>query len=271
MTTGAKRLPMTLPRLRKMAGSGEKIACLTAYDATFAHWLDAAGVDVVLVGDSLGNVVQGHATTVPVTVDDIAYHSQCVARGLAHALLVADLPFLSYTTTEQAIANAARVMQVGGAHMVKLEGGENIAPTVARMTRLGIPVCAHLGLLPQSIYKLGSYRVQGRDPSSAEKLVQDAEALVQAGADLLVLECVPADLAARLSGELPIPVVGIGAGAATHGQILVLTDVLGITPRGGPRFARDFMPEGDGTIAGAIVAYVRAVKAGLFPNQNEVP
>jgi len=268
MTSSSNRPTMSLARLRKQAHTGEKIACLTAYDAAFAAQLDAAGIELVLVGDSLGMVVQGHRNTVPVNMDDMVYHTRCVARGLHHALLAADLPFMSYTTPEQALHNAARLMQEGGASIIKLEGGARQLKTVERLTEQNVPVCAHLGLQPQAIHKLGGYRVQGRDSASAARLEKDAKALAEAGADLLVLECVPTDLAALITANLDIPVIGIGAGAATHGQILVLYDMLGITPGGGPRFARDFMPTA-GSIPAALTAYVQAVKQGTFPNADE--
>ncbi len=269
MTTVSQPKTVTLGRLRQMAQDGEKIACLTAYEAGFARVLDASGIDLVLVGDSLGMVVQGHRTTIPVTMDDMVYHCACVARGLKRAFLVADLPFMSYPTPALALANAARLLQAGGARMVKLEGGAAQAEIVQALVGQGIPVCAHLGLQPQSIHKLGGYRVQGKDADSASRLQADAETLAAAGADLLVLECIPATLASAISTQLAIPTIGIGAGPNTHGQILVLHDLLGITPGGGPRFARNFMQAGDGGIAGAVVAYVDAVKQGRFPSPDE--
>lgn len=256
--------PVTIATLRKMKQAGEKIACLTAYDASFAAVLEAAGVDVLLVGDSLGNVMQGHDSTLPVTIDDMVYHTRCVARARKRALLVADMPFMSYALPAQGMANAARLMQEGGAHMVKLEGGAVIAETVQQLTARGIPVCAHLGLTPQSVHKLGGYRVQGRAEAAAQALQADARALQEAGADLLVLECVPADLGAAITKALEIPVIGIGAGPQCDGQVLVLHDMLGITPGKRPKFSRDFM-QGSGSVQGAVEAYVRAVKSGAFP------
>ncbi|HDP89787.1 MAG TPA: 3-methyl-2-oxobutanoate hydroxymethyltransferase [Thioalkalivibrio sp.] len=255
----------TVTRLQKLKAEGEKIACLTAYDASFARALDAAGVDVILVGDSLGMVVQGHDTTVPVTVEDVLYHTRCVARGCERALLMADMPFMSYPTPERALDNAARFLQEGGAQMVKLEGGAAQEATVRLLALNGIPVCAHLGLKPQSIHKLGAYRVQGREAAAADAMVRDALALAEAGADLLLLECVPSALADRIRDAVTIPVIGIGAGAGCDGQILVLHDVLGLTGAGDmPRFAKDFLAGNDG-IEAAVRDYVEQVKAGRFP------
>ena len=256
---------ITVSELRRMKAAGEKIACLTAYDAGFGRVLDQAGVDIILVGDSLGMVVQGHETTVPVTVDDVLYHTQCVARSCERALLMADMPFMSYPTPERALDNAARFLQEGGAQMVKLEGSAKQQATVERLAENGIPVCAHLGLKPQSIHKLGAYRVQGREAEAAEAMLQDARALANAGADLLLLECVPSTLAARIHEAVSIPVIGIGAGAACDGQILVLHDVLGVTDAVQmPRFAKNFLA-GDSSIGAAIRTYVSAVKQGQFP------
>lgn len=249
-----------------MKESRERIACLTAYDSSFSGVLDRAGVDLILVGDSLGMVVQGHDTTVPVTVDDIVYHTRCVARGAKRPFLLADLPFMSYTSTEQALANAARCMQEGHAHGVKLEGGARQIETVTRLAENGIPTCAHLGLTPQSVHKLGGYRVQGRDEASAEAMLRDAIALAEAGADLLLLECVPAALASEITANVVIPVIGIGAGAGCDGQILVLPDVLGITPHM-PRFAKNFL-QGHDSIQSGIEAYVEEVKSGVFPTAD---
>lgn len=258
----------TLSTLRKMKQAGEKFAVLTAYDASFARILDAAGVEVVLVGDSLGMVVQGQATTVPVTMDEMVYHTRAVSRGVARALVMADLPFMSYATQEQALANAARLMQEGGAHCIKLEGGAPLVETVEVLASRGVPVCAHLGLSPQAVHKLGGYRVQGRTAVSAEAMLLDARAMEAAGADLLLLECVPRTLAAEISAAVEIPVIGIGAGPDTDAQVLVLYDVLGISPGQAPRFARDFM-QGAGSVSAAVAAYVAAVKAGEFPAAAE--
>ena len=255
--------PVTLTTLREMKQRGEKVACLTAYDASFAAVLDGAGVDLIMVGDSLGMVVQGHDSTLPVMLADMIYHTRCVRRGSQRAFIVTDLPFMSYASSAQALGNAARLMQEGGAHMVKLEGGAWLADTVHELTQRGIPVCAHLGLLPQSVHQLGGYRVQGRDDSSARTLLSDARALEQAGAGLLVLECVPAALAQQITQALKLPVIGIGAGAHCDGQVLVLHDVLGLTPKP-PKFSQNFL-HGAADIHDAVHTYIRAVKAGKFP------
>jgi 3-methyl-2-oxobutanoate hydroxymethyltransferase len=267
----AELKPMTLHRLRAMHTAGEKIAMLTCYDAAFARLLDAAGVDVLLVGDSLGMVLQGHDSTVPVSLDEMAYHTQCVARGNTHAWVVGDLPFGSYhASADQALRSAARLMQ-SGAHMVKLEGGGWTAETVRFLVERGIPVCAHLGLTPQSVHALGGYRVQGRDEQVAQTLRQHAHELAAAGAAMLVLELMPSALAGEITASLPIPVIGIGAGAACSGQVLVLHDMLGITRGKLPRFVRDFMSD-EGAAAGGIEAavrrYVAAVKDGSFPVES---
>ncbi len=261
--------PISVATLAAMKTRGERITCLTCYDASFARLLDAAGLDVLLVGDSLGMVLQGHTTTVPVTVDQMVYHCACVARGRTHALLIADLPFLACATPEWALTNAGRLMQEGGAQVVKLEGGASVVETVRRLTEQGVPVCAHLGLLPQSVNRIGGYRFQGRDPESAQRIRQDALALQEAGASLLVLECVPAALAEAISRALIIPVIGIGAGAGCDGQVLVLHDMLGLNSRP-PRFSRDFL-KGQGAVPEALAAYVTAVRAGSFPGTEETP
>jgi 3-methyl-2-oxobutanoate hydroxymethyltransferase len=255
--------PVTLTTLREMKPRGEKIACLTAYDASHAAVLDSAGVDLIMVGDSLGMVIQGHDSTLPVTLADVIYHTRCVRRGSRRAFVVADLPFMSYASSAQALGNAARLMQEGGAQMVKLEGGAWLADTVSALTQRGMPVCAHLGLLPQSVHQLGGYRVQGRDAGSAQTLLADARTLEQAGAGLLVLECVPGALAQQVAQALTIPVIGIGAGADCDGQVLVLYDVLGLSAKP-PRFAKNFLA-GVADIPAAVAAYVSAVKAGEFP------
>jgi 3-methyl-2-oxobutanoate hydroxymethyltransferase len=260
-------MSVTVTTLRKMKQENRKFACLTAYDASFAQLLDEAGVEVLLVGDSLGMVVQGQPTTLPVTVDEMVYHTASVCRGNQDALLVSDMPFMSYATPEQALASAARLMKEGGAQMIKLEGGAVMLETVRHLTSHAVPVCAHLGLLPQSVHKLGGYRVQGRDQKSAEEIMEDARALEQAGADMLVLECVPRDLASRITASLDIPVIGIGAGPDCDGQVLVLYDMLGITPGKRPSFSRDFLAD-NGSVAGAIKAFVDAVRDGSFPAEE---
>lgn len=260
--------PVNVAELRAMRARGEKIACLTCYDASFALIEDAAGVDLVLVGDSLGMVIQGRGTTTAVTVDDIAYHSRCVAPHLQRAFLVADLPFLSYATLERALDASQRLMQEGGAKMVKLEGGREQAAIVEYLAVRGVPVCAHLGLQPQFIHKMGAFKVQGREAAQAEAMRHDARVLAEAGADLLLLECIPSALAAELTAESPVPVIGIGAGPATDGQILVLHDILELSPtvRLGrtPRFVKRYLTEGR-DIEQAIRAYVMDVKSGAYP------
>jgi 3-methyl-2-oxobutanoate hydroxymethyltransferase len=247
-----------------MKQDGARIACLTAYDYSFASLLDRAGVDLVMVGDSLGMVMQGHVTTLPVTLEQMSYHCGCVARGVSHALIVGDLPFGSYQESPaQALASAVKLMQAG-AQVVKLEGGAPVVETVRFLTAHGIPVCAHLGFTPQSVHQFGGYRVQGRENAAAQQLVHDALALEAAGASLLVLEMVPAALAARVTGELGIPVIGIGAGADCDGQVLVLHDMLGLYPRPSPKFVRNFM-QGADSAESAVRAYVAAVKDKTFP------
>jgi 3-methyl-2-oxobutanoate hydroxymethyltransferase len=261
------RKPVTLQRLRAMHGAGEKIAMLTCYDSSFARVLDGAGVDVLLVGDSLGMVLQGHDGTVPVSLDEMAYHTACVVRGTRHAWIVGDLPFASYhESPAQALRSAAALMRAG-AHMVKLEGGGWTTETVRFLVERGIPVCAHLGLTPQSVHALGGWRVQGRDAAGAATLRRHARELAEAGAAMLVLELVPAALARELSAELPMPVIGIGAGAGCSGQVLVLHDLLGLTPVPRPRFVRDFL-EGQGSVEAAVRRYVAAVKDGSFPDDT---
>ena len=255
---------VTTATLMQMKQKGEKIAVLTSYDASFTALLEDAGVEVILVGDSLGMVIQGQESTLPVDVEDMVYHTQCVARGRRNALLIADMPFMSYSSADQALSTAGRLMKDGGAHMVKLEGGATQLETVRQLTANGIPICAHLGLLPQSVHKLGGYRVQGRDEDSARIMKEDALALELAGAQMLVLECVPRALAKEISEALAIPVIGIGAGPDCDGQVLVLYDMLGITPRYAPRFSKNFLLETQ-TVAEAIAAYVKAVKDGTFP------
>ncbi len=266
--TTTPRKPVTLHRLRAMREAGEKVSMLTAYDAASASLLDAAGVDCLLVGDSLGMVMQGHASTLPVTLEHVAYHTACVARGNRSAWLIADLPFGSYQgSVEQAVASSVALMQAG-AQMIKLEGGGWTAPVVAALVARGIPVCAHLGLTPQSVHALGGYRIQGRDAQAADTLRQHAAELGAAGAAMLVLELVPSDLAAQISADYPGMTIGIGAGARTHGQVLVLHDMLDITAGPKPRFVRNFML-GASSIADAIRGYVREVKAGRFPDEAQ--
>lgn len=265
MTT-ERRAPVTLSHLQDMKRKGEKFSCLTAYDAAFGRVVDEAGVDVILVGDSLGMVIQGHSTTVPVTMDDMVYHSQAVAKGNETALLMVDMPFMACPTVELALINATRLMQEGGAQIVKLEGSGVQLEIVTELARRSIPVCAHLGLQPQSIHKMGGYRVQGREADAASAMLNAAIALEQAGADILLLECVPQGLAAQITQAVMIPVIGIGAGAETDAQVLVLQDILGITPGKPPRFSKNFMAETH-SIQAAIARYVLDVRSGSFPDQ----
>jgi 3-methyl-2-oxobutanoate hydroxymethyltransferase len=259
------RKPLTLHRLREMHAAGEKIAMLTCYDAAFAQLLDAAGVDCLLVGDSLGMVLQGRQSTVPVTLAHVAYHTECVARGNRTAWIVADLPFGSYhESKEQALRSATALMQAG-AHMIKLEGGGWTADTVRFVVERGIPVCAHLGLTPQSVHALGGYRIQGRGEEAAATLKTHARELADAGAAMLVLELLPSALGKEIAATLPIPVIGIGAGAGCSGQVLVLHDMLGLTSGKLPRFVRNFM-EGSADVPDAVRRYVGEVKRGAFPD-----
>lgn len=261
---GMAQPPVNVATLRDMKAQGEPIACLTAYDASYAVLVDAAGTDLVLVGDSLGMVIQGHDTTVPVTVDDVVYHSRAVARGLRRAFLVADMPFMSYANPEQALENSVRMMQEGGAMMIKLEGGEGQVEIVEHLARHDIPVCAHLGLRPQSVHKIGGFRVQGRDAGKAEAMIRAAGRLQDAGADIVLLECVPNELGKKIRDSLEVPVIGIGAGPDVDGQILVLYDILDITQGRTPRFVRNFQAEHTSPLE-AIQAYVKAVKDHSYP------
>lgn len=256
--------PVNVATLRKKKAEGEPIACLTAYDASYAALVDAAGTDLVLIGDSLGMVIQGHDTTVPVTVDDIIYHSRNVARGLRRAFLVADMPFMSYTEPGQALDNAVRLMQDGGAMMIKLEGGDGQIEIVEHLARHDIPVCAHLGLKPQSVHKIGGFRVQGREPDKAEEMLASAKRLQNAGADVVLLECVPNEVGQVITKALEVPVIGIGAGPHVDGQILVLYDILDITQGRTPRFVRNFQA-GCTSPLQALTAYVGAVKDRSYP------
>ncbi len=255
---------VTIRDLQNKKSAGEKIVCLTAYDASFAQLLDRAGVDVVLVGDSLGMVIQGYETTLPVEMSTMVYHTRNVASGLQRSLLMADMPFLSFTSVNQALKNAGLLMQQGGAKMVKLEGGGEQVEIVHALASQGVPVCAHLGLQPQRVHKIGGYRVQGRDQEMASQMLNDALALQQAGADLILLECVPQVLGAEITYQLSIPVIGIGAGSHCDGQILVLYDILDISFGLRPKFSKNFMQQA-GSIEQAVKAYVDAVKSGDFP------
>lgn len=258
------RPPVNVATLRRMKEQGEKIASITCYDASFAALTDEAGVDVVLVGDSLGMVIQGHDTTVPVTLNDIVYHCKAVAKGLFRPFLMADMPFMTYTTPNEALQNAVRLMQEGGAKMVKLEGGASQVEIVEFLASHDIAVCAHLGLRPQSVHKTGGFRVQGREEAAAEQMKRDARLLQDAGADVVLLECIPSHLGAEITKELHVPVIGIGAGPDTDGQILVLYDVLDITPGRKPRFVKNYMAGHDSPLA-ALKSYVAGVKSREYP------
>jgi 3-methyl-2-oxobutanoate hydroxymethyltransferase len=261
----SNRKPITLHRIRELHAAGEKIAMLTCYDAAFARVLDEAGADSLLVGDSLGNVLQGRSTTLGVSIEEMAYHTGCVARGNRTAWIIADLPFGSYQeSAEVAMRNAALLMEQG-AHMVKLEGGGWTAPIVRFLVDRGVPICAHLGFTPQSVHALGGYRVQGRGAAAAEVLRRHAQEMAEAGAAMLVLEMVPAALARELTKTLPIPTIGIGAGAGCSGQVLVLYDMLGLTGGEPLRFVRNFL-DGSAGIGAAAQKYVADVKAGRFPD-----
>lgn len=256
--------PTTLSHLRQWKQEQKKFATITAYDASFARLFYQQGIRVMLVGDSLGMTVQGQDSTLPVTLDDMVYHTRCVRSGAPHCLLLSDLPFMSYATPEQACQQAAALMRAG-ANMVKLEGGSWLAPTVRMLTERAVPVCGHLGLTPQSVNIFGGYKVQGRDEAAAEQLLADALALEQAGAQLLVLECVPVALAQRVTEALTIPVIGIGAGNVTDGQILVMHDALGITGDATPKFAKNFLAVAD-DIPSAIRLYIQEVEQGRYPD-----
>jgi len=258
---------VTVSTLKQMKTAGTPIVSLTAYDAAFARVLDEAGCDFLLVGDSLGMVVQGQSTTIPVSVEDIIYHTQLVTRGAQRALVMADMPFMSYFSAEDCLRNAARLMKEGGAEMVKLEWGALQLDMVTRLTECGIPVCAHLGLTPQAIHKIGAYRVQGREHATAAKMMEDARALEAAGADMLLLECVPMDLAAKITANAGVPVIGIGAGPQVDGQILVLYDILDIAPGKRTRFSKNYM-EGAGSIHAATARYVHEVREREFPTAD---
>ena len=261
----AERKPWTVPMLLDAKREGRRLVMLTAYDAGFARAMDGAGVDLVLVGDSLGMVVQGHDSTLPVTVDDIVYHTACVARGLSNALLISDLPFQADATPERALEASTRCLQAG-AGMVKLEGAGHKLEVIRFLVEREIPVCAHLGLTPQSVLRLGGYKVQGRDQRAAAKLVEDARAVADAGASLLVLECVPTPVAADITAAVAIPTIGIGAGPRCDGQVLVLHDLLGLdSGHRRPKFVKDFLADG-GSIEGAMRAFADAVRDGSFPD-----
>ena len=259
------RKPVTVPGLRAMKAQGQRITMLTAYDASFAWQLEAAGIDVALVGDSLGMVVQGHASTLPVTLDQMVYHTAAVARGLSATLLVADLPFMADRDVAHVLAAGARLVGEAGAAMVKLEGAAaHVLEGIAALTARAMPVCAHLGLTPQSVHRFGGFRVQGRVQAAADQLVADALAVQAAGAQLLVMEGVPVELGRRVTAAVEIPVIGIGAGPHCDGQVLVIHDMLGVTPGKRPKFSKDFLAGRD-SVAAAIRAYADDVRSGAFP------
>ena len=254
---------ITTQTLQQMKQQGEKIACLTAYDASFAEQLEQQGVDVILVGDSLGMVIQGKDTTLAVSVNDMIYHTACVTENIRRPLVIIDMPFMSYSNEAQAVGNAARMIRESGATMVKLEGGKTMLPIIKSLTEKGIAVCGHLGLTPQSVHQLGGYRVQGKTADEYQQILNDALALEKTGASLLVLECVPSALAKEITASLKIPTIGIGAGADCDGQVLVLHDMLGVSSLV-PKFSRNFL-EDQANIPAAIDSYVQAVKAQTFP------
>ncbi|KAA0873666.1 3-methyl-2-oxobutanoate hydroxymethyltransferase [Nitrincola tapanii] len=258
---------ITLHTLTGLKQAGKKFTVLTAYDSTFAHLISSVGIEMILVGDSLGMVLQGQQSTLPVTLEEMVYHTTSVARGNQGAMIMADLPFMSYATPEQCMASSARLMQAG-AHLVKLEGGSWLAESIQLLADRGVPVCAHLGLTPQAVNKLGGYRVQGKDKASALQMIEDARQLEEAGASMLLLECVPSLLGEEITRNVSIPVIGIGAGPHTDAQVLVLHDMLGITPGRRPRFSRDFMQQAV-SIEDAIRQYDAAVKAVTFPSPEE--
>lgn len=259
-------MAVTINTLRDYKQRGEAFSALTSYDATFAHLVSEAGVDVILIGDSLGMVLQGNDSTLPVTMDQIVYHVSCVAKGNRGSLIMADMPFMSYGTTGAALDNAAELMRAG-AHMVKLEGTDWMRDTIHALSQRGVPVCAHLGLTPQFVNKFGGYKVQGRDDKTADLMIEHACELEAAGADVILLECVPAPLAARITRAVKAPVIGIGAGADTDGQVLVVHDMLGMTTGRKPRFVKDFLAE-NGSVAQALAAYAKAVRERTFPAEE---
>lgn len=261
---------ITTNYLRELKNRHEKITVLTAYDASFTKHLEQAEVEVILVGDSLGMVMQGHDSTIPVTVDDMVYHTKMVSRAREKALLIADLPYHSYLSKEDALKNARRLTDDAGADIVKLEGGGEFVAVADYLVKNGIPVCGHLGLLPQSVIELGGYKVQGREQEAADNIVEDAKALLNVGVEIVVLECIPQQLAKRITDEVDIITIGIGAGVDCSGQVLVLYDLLGITPGKRPKFSKDFLAELDGnkSITSAIEAYVKAVKSLSFPDEE---
>lgn len=267
MSNHSAQTPVSITTLLKRKEKGQKFACLTAYDALFAELVSSSGIEVILVGDSLGMVLQGHDSTLPVTIEDMVYHMQCVRRGNRGSLIMADLPFMSYASANQSLESAAALMRAG-AHIVKLEGGAWLAESTRLLAERGIPVCTHMGLTPQSINRLGGFRVQGRNPDQASTMLEEAQLLEESGASVLLLECVPVSLAKAITEKLQIPVIGIGAGPDTDGQIMVMHDMLGITPTSirTPKFVKNFLSESTDGIRGAFTAFAEAVRSGSFPS-----
>lgn len=259
--------PISIPKLKSMKSNGEKFASIAVYDAPMSSMSQKCGVEVLLIGDSLGMTVLGYDSTVPVTMEQMIYHVEAVRRGNNKSLIMGDLPFMTYATPDLTIKNATRIMQAG-AHMVKMEGGEWLAPSINMLSERGIPVCAHLGLIPQSVYKFGGFKVQGKNQEQADKILSDAKLLEEAGADLIVLECIPAELAKKITETLSIPTIGIGAGRDTDAQILVINDILGLTEQP-PRFSKNFLREAE-DIPGALHKYVDDVKSGVFPKDENI-
>jgi len=259
---------ITTATLRKMKEQGEKISTITAYDASFAKLFDQAGIHAILIGDSLGMVLQGQDDTLPVSIDDMAYHTKCVKRGVEETLIISDMPFMTYASKEQAYENATKLMQAG-ASMVKMEGGNWLVDTIKGLVERGIPVCAHLGLTPQSVNVFGGFKVQGREQEQADLMIENAKALEAAGAQLLVLECIPAALGKAISEAISIPTIGIGAGKDTDGQILVMHDALGISCSYMPKFSRNFLVD-TGDIKKAIELYIKEVSNGNFPGEEHI-
>jgi len=259
---------ITSATLLKMKQQGKKISTITAYDASFAKLFDQAGIHAILIGDSLGMVLQGEDSTLPVSIEDMAYHTRCVKRGVEETLIIADMPFMSYATQEQALTNATKLMQAG-ASMVKMEGGAWLNSTISALVERGIPVCAHLGLTPQSVNIFGGFKVQGREDDKAQQMIADAKALEAAGAQLLVLECIPANLGKAVTEALTIPTIGIGAGKETDGQILVMHDALGIACNYMPKFSRNFLKD-TGDIKKAVELYISEVSQGNFPGDEHI-
>jgi 3-methyl-2-oxobutanoate hydroxymethyltransferase len=259
---------ITTATLQQMKQQGEKIATITAYDASFAKLFDQAGIHAILIGDSLGMVLQGEDDTLPVTIEQMAYHTRCVRNGVSKTLVIADMPFMSYATKEQALTNATKLMQAG-ANMIKMEGGAWLTETITALVERGIPVCGHLGLTPQSVHVFGGFKVQGREQSQAEQMIEQAKQLEQAGVQLLVLECIPASLGKAITEAVSIPTIGIGAGKDTDGQILVMHDALGISCSYMPKFSRNFLVD-TGDIKKAIELYIREVQQGNFPAEQHI-